>query len=272
MLQKLYEQIDSKVLTADVRESLEREFAAAVDSKASAIAESKIEEIEAELQEQQQQHIRELDEASAEYQRQLEAGLNERYANADKELTQHKQMLNEKAQQYVDERLSNINHQIDLYASHIADSLIKESKEQLAKNNHNLKTQAMYEALSTFAGLAGHNLGLEINKAAKQASEDYNEQISSLIEDNQRLKNEIKALRNNLIFERTTSDLSLMERERMRMSVAGLIDNADPEDLKTNLMNLKESLNSEPELEFDSIKTREDKRRDGISDLLFKNI
>ena len=49
MLQKLYEQIDSKVLTADVRESLEREFAAAVDSRASAIADSRVEEIETEL-------------------------------------------------------------------------------------------------------------------------------------------------------------------------------------------------------------------------------
>ena len=269
MLQKLYEQIDSKVLTADVCESLEREFAAAVDSRASAIADSRVEEIETELQEQQQQHIRELDEAAAQYQRQLETELKERYADAEKELNRHKLMLNEKAQQYVDERLASINHQIDLYASHVADSLIEESKKTLVENNHNLKTQAMYEALSTFAELAGHNLGLEINDVAKKASENYNAQITSLIEDNQRLKNEIKALRNTLIFERTTSDLSLMQRERMRLSVAGMIDNADPGDLKINLMNLKESLNSEPELKFDA---PDAKRKDGISDLLFKNI
>lgn len=269
MLQKLYEQIDSKVLTADVRESLEREFAAAVDSRASAIADSRVEEIETELQEQQQQHIRELDEAAAQYQRQLETELKEKYANVDEELNIHKRMLNEKAQQYVDERLASINHQIDLYASHVADSLIEESKKVLVENNHALKTQAMYEALSTFAALAGHNLGLEINTAAKKANEDYNEKISSLIEDNQRLKSEIKALRNNLIFERTTSDLSLMERERMRLSVAGLIDNTDPGDLKAYLMNLKESLNSEPELKFGATDA---KRKDGISDLLFKNI
>lgn len=269
MLQKLYEQIDSKVLTADVRESLEREFAAAVDSRASAIADSRVEEIETELQEQQQQHIRELDEAAAEYQRQLETELKERYANVDEELNKHKRMLNEKAQQYVDGRLASINHQIDLYASHVADSLIEESKKALVENNRTLKTQAMYEALSTFAALAGHNLGLEINNVAKKTSEDYNEKISSLIEDNQRLKSEIKALRNNLIFERATSDLSLMARERMRLSVADLIDNANPVDLKANLMNLKESLNSEPELKFDATDA---KRKDGISDLLFKNI
>ena len=270
MLQKLYEQIDSKVLTADVRESLEREFAAAVDSRASAIADSRVEEIEAELQEQQQQHIQELDEASAEYQRQLEAELHERYADAEKSLKEHKLMLNEKAQQYIDERLADINHQLDLYASHVADAIINESRDVLKDLNVDYKTKAMYTALETFAGLAGHNLGLEINEAAGRANDEYDDKMSALIERNQKLEREVKALRNNLIFERETGDMSMYQRERMRLSLAGLIDTADEQDLKTNLMNLKESYNSEPELDFDQIE--QSKRADGISDLLFKNI
>ena len=265
------EQIDSKVLTADVRESLEREFAAAVDSRASAIAESKVEEIEAELQEQQQQHIRELDEASAEYQRQLEAELHERYADADAEIKKHKLMLNEKAQQYVDERLAEINYQVDRYASHVASELAESAKQYLKESNQSQKTQAMYEALSKFAELAGHDLGLEINKAAAVANEKYNEKITELIDENQRLKNKVKMLNNNLIFERGTSDMSLMQQERMRLSLAGMIDNAEPDELKTSLKNLKESMNSEPELEFEP-DDADAKRQSGISDLLFKNI
>lgn len=271
MLQKLYEQIDSKVLTADVRESLEREFAAAVDSRASAIAESKVEEIEAELQEQQQQHIRELDEASAEYQRQLEAELHERYADADAEIKKHKLMLNEKAQQYVDERLAEINYQVDRYASHVASELAESAKQYLKESNFNQKAQAMYEALNKFAELAGHDLGLEINKAAAVANEKYNEKITELIDENQRLKNKVKMLNNNLIFERGTADMSLMQQERMRLSLAGMIDNAEPDELKTSLKNLKESMNSEPELEFEP-DDADAKRQSGISDLLFKNI
>ena len=270
MLQKLYEQIDSKVLTADVCESLEREFAAAVDSKASAIADSRVEEIEAELQEQQQQHIQELDEAAAEYQRQLEAELHEHYADAKKVLKEHKLMLNEKAQQYIDERLADIDHHIDLYASHVADAIINESRDVLKDLNVDSRARAMYTALETFAGLAGHNLGLEIDEAADRANDEYNDKMTALIEQNQELRKEIKALRNNLIFERETGDLSMYQRERMRLSLAGLIDTADAHDLKANLMNLKESYNSEPELDFDQIEQSE--RRDGISDLLFKNI
>lgn len=270
MLQKLYEQIDSKVLTADVRESLEREFAAAVDSRASAIADSRVEEIEAELQEQQQQHIQELDEASAEYQRQLEAELNEHYADAEQDIEEHKLMLNEKAQQYIDERLADINHQLDLYASHVADTIVRESLDVLRDVNVDLKARAMYTALETFAGLAGHNLGLEIDEAANRANDEYNDKMSALVEQNQELQREIKALRNNLIFERETSDMSMYQRERMRMSLAGLIDTADVHDLKANLMNLKESYNSEPELDFDEME--QSKRAEGISDLLFKNI
>ena len=270
MLQKLYEQIDSKVLTADVRESLEREFAAAVDSRASAIADSRVEEIEAELQEQQQQHIRELDEASEEYQRKLEAELNERYAEAEKELNQHKLMLNEKAQQYIDERLAQINHQIDLYASRVAEDVTEDLEESLTTSAQQLKAQAMYDALCTFASLAGHNLGLEIDQAAKEVSKDYNNRISNLIEANRQLQAENKALRNNLIFERNTADLTMRERERMRMSLSGLIDTADEQDLEANLMSIKESLESEPELDFEA--DAEAKRKGGISDLLFKNI
>lgn len=270
MLQKLYEQIDSKVLTADVRESLECEFAAAVDSRASAIADSRVEEIEAELQEQQQQHIQELDEAAAEYQRQLEAELHERYADAKKVLKEHKLMLNEKAQQYIDERLADIDHRLDLYASHVADAIINESRDVLKDLNVDHRARAMYTALETFAGLAGHNLGLEIDEAANRANDEYNDKMTALLEQNQKLRKEVKALRNNLIFERETGDMSMYQRERMRLNLAGLIDTADEHDLKANLMNLKESYNSEPELDFDQIE--QSQRTEGISDLLFKNI
>lgn len=266
MLQKLYEQIDDKVLTADVRETLEREFAAAVESKASAIADSRVEEIEAELHEQQQQHIRELDEAAAEYQRQLEAELHDRYADADNELTAHKQMLNEKAQQYIDERLAEIDNQVDLYASHVADAIVEESKDSIKEGVVEMKARAMYSALETFAGVAGHALGLEIDKAAQRSDDEYNDKISALIEDNQHMKKEIKSLKNRLLFEHNTSDMSMYQRERMRMSLAGLIDTAEEEDLIANLMNIKESFKSEPELEF------KPKRQGEISDLLFKNI
>lgn len=267
MLQKLYEQIDSKVLTADVRESLEREFAAAVDSKASAIADSRIEEIEAELHEQQQQKLRELDESAAAYEAELQAQYNERSAEFDDSLNEHKLMLNQKAQEYIDERLDETNRMIDLYASRVADELVNIVKEPLSEHCTVLKANAMYNAMATAASLAGHDIGLAINESAKNAVVDYNNRISQLIEENRALKSQVKSLNNHLIFEKTTEGLSMYQKERMRLGVAGLIESADAEDLKANLMNIKESYNSDAELDFS-----ETKKSHEISDLLFKNI
>lgn len=268
MLQKLYEQIDSKVLTADVRESLEREFAAAVESKASEIAESRIEEIEAELQEQQQLRLMQLDEDAAEYKREIAEQYSERVEDAEQGVDDHKALLNEKAQEYVDARLADINKTIEDYATRCADEIIKESREVLKNTNKELKASAMYEALHTFAKLAGRNLALDIDKTAARNNRDYNARITKLVAENRELNDRIRALENNLIFEQVTSDMSMYQRERIRMSVAGLIDTADPAELRTNLLNIKESYDSEPELDFE----KPSSDRGDLSSLLYKNI
>lgn len=267
MLQKLYEKIDGKVLTADVRESLQREFAAAVESKAGSIAEARIEEIEAELQEQHQQHIKELDEACDEYRRKLEAEFSERAANSDDELERHKLMLNEKAQEYIDMRLREADRMIDLYATRCANEIAEVAQEAVVDRNTVLKVNAMYEALSTFAAMAGHNIGMEINEVAKTENERYNDRISALIDENHALQAENKALNNRLIFEQATGDVSMYQRERMRVGLAGMIDDAEPDTLEANLKNLKESYKTSSELDF-----AKSSRRDDVGDLLFKNI
>lgn len=268
MLQKLYEQIDDKVLTPAVRESVEREFASAVESKANIIAEAKIDEMEAELLEQHQQQLNMLNEAAIEYENMLKSQYDDLSNEVEVKLNSHKLELNQKAEQYINEKLENINDVIDLYTSKIVSSLAESIKEDSNDTQLVLKAQAMYEALSKFASLAGYDLGRELNESARTADNNYNERVNELLEENRKLQDQVKSLKNNLVFEQCTSDMSMYQKERMRLGLTGLIDDADEEDLKASLMNLKESYNSESELKFnESID-----RSDSVSDLLLKNI
>lgn len=269
MLKELYKHIDDKVLTAELRESLERDFAAAVDSKASELTEKRVAEAVAKLTSEHQEHERELDIQANEMQRSLEETLAQKLAESDAALVEHKRKLNEEADKYIKEKIAAINKQVDCYAKYAADVIVEEAADTLFEQNRDLKASTMYEALRVLASTAGHDLGREINESARNTEDSLNKRIDALVNENSKLKSELKASKNNLLFEQMTSDLSLYQREKMKTSLKGIIETIDENELKTNLVSLKESFSSPSE---EDVLYKNGKRHNSINSLLFRNI
>jgi len=112
MLKEIFESLDKTVFTAELRESLERQFNEAVEVQANALVEERIEEELDTLSEKSEAHIDLLNEKSNEHIKML----NEQSNNVD----EHIEMLNEKSDEHIemlneksDEHIKMLNEKSD---------------------------------------------------------------------------------------------------------------------------------------------------------------
>ena len=136
MLDKLFESLDEKVFTAELKQSLQEKFDDAVEVKASVIAESRIEEEIDSLNEKSEKHI---------------------------------EFLNEKAEEYVEMKQAEMLESLDKYLERIVDEFVAEAKESLDESVKNEKADMIIEAFDSMLVATGVKVASIVE--AKQESE-----------------------------------------------------------------------------------------------------
>ncbi len=220
MLEKLFESLDEKVFTPELKDSLVESFNDAVEAK----VQDKIDE----LSEKSEEHIDLLSEKAEDF----------------------KTMLEEEAK----EKEEALLEQVDMYLEKVVDEFIVEAEEKLETNLVNEKADLMVEAFDTML-VAG---GVDVQKIveakeeteAEHKLEESIEKYDALIEENIRLEKENAELIKLGVIAEMSAGMSILEAEKFT-ELAELVEFEKSEEYaeKLNLIkeNIKEDTGANPE-------------------------
>jgi len=212
MLEKLFESLDEKVFTAELRESLESQFNEAVELKAASIAEARIEEEIDSLNEKSESHI---------------------------------EFLNEKADQYVEMKQTEMIDSLDRYLDRVVEEFMSEAKEALEESVKSEKADMIIEAFDSMIVATGTDVA-RIVEAKDESSidkklEESVEKHDKLVEENISLKEENDKLIKMGIIAEMAEGLSLVESEKFK-KLADLVEFSKDEAFAEKLETIKESV------------------------------
>lgn len=218
MLDKIFESLDDKVFTTDLKESLTTEFEVAVEEKAASIAETRIEEEIESLNEKSEQHI---------------------------------EMLDEKAEEYVELKQAEMVESLDKYLDRIVEEFVSEAKDALTESIKNEKADMIIEAFDSMIVATGVKLA-QIVEAKDNAEVDnkLEESISkydALVEENIALEEENKDLAKCGIIAEMKDGLSLVESDKFE-KLAGIVEFSKDEVFVQKLETIKESVKGTAEV------------------------
>ena len=227
MLEKLFESLDEKVFTTELKEALEVQFNEAVEAKAAVIAEAKIEEEINSLNEKSEAHI---------------------------------EFLNEKADAYVAMKQTEMVESLDAYLDRVVSEFIAEAQTALDESIKTEKADMIIEAFDTMLTATG----VEVAKIVEAKDEsDVEKKLEESIEKYDSLVEEVIALQqeNNTLIKlgviaEMKEGLSIVEAEKF-VKLADLVEFTKDEAFAAKLETIKESVKGAVEVEEikESVKT-----------------
>ena len=229
MLNKLFESLDEKVFTTELKASLETSFNEAVELKSVELSEKIIEE-----------KIEELQEKSEEFKAKLE----------------------EEAKQKQEELLESV----DTYLERVVDDFLEESKESLDESLKAEKSDMIIEAFDAMITAGGVDVAKIVE--AKESSEAENKLAESvkkydeLVEENIQLSKENSKLLKIGIIQETAEGLSLVEAEKFK-KLADIVEFSNDESYLSKLHTIKESIQvkeKKDELNEDKAEDKQEKQ------------
>lgn len=228
MLEKLFESLDEKVFTVELKEALEVQFNEAVEAKAVSIAEARIEEEIDSLNEKSEQHI---------------------------------EFLNEKADAYVALKQAEMVESLDKYLDRIVSEFIVEAKEALDESVKSEKADMIIEAFDSMLTATGVEVAKIVEAKDESAVEKKLEEsvakYDSLVEEVIGLKTENDTLVKLGVINEMKEGLSIVEAEKF-VKLADLVEFTRDEAFATKLETIKESVKGavvEEEVVAESTKT-----------------
>jgi hypothetical protein len=212
MLDKLFEALDDKVFTPDLKESLETQFNEAVEAKSTIVANEKIEEAVESLNEKSEEHI---------------------------------EFLSEKADAYVALKQSEMVDSLDKYLDRVVSEFVSEAQESLDESVKSEKADMIIEAFDTMLTATGVEVA-KIVEAKDDSSADNKlaesvEKHDSLVEEIISLKDENDTLIKMGVVNEMKEGLSIVESEKFE-KLAGLVEFSKDEAFATKLETIKESV------------------------------
>lgn len=229
MLDKLFESLDEKVFTADLKESLTESFNKAVSEKAEIIAEELLESrVEAKAAELVEAKLDELD-AKAE--------------ELTKELTEAKDA---EIKELREAELATLHDYLD----RVVEKLVTEATDAITESITNEKADLMVEAFDAMLLASGVTVK-HIQEASAVTNESTDVKLTesiakydALIEENIALEKEVAKLHKEKMISEATAALTLVESEKVT-KLAAMIEFTNDESYKAKLATLVESISKE---------------------------
>lgn len=212
MLEKLFESLDEKVFTPELKKALEAQFNEAVETKAESIAEAKIEE--------------EID------------SLNEK-------AEQHVEFLNKKSEEYIAMKQTEMVESLDKYLERVVDKFVAEAKDLLAESVKSEKADMIIEAFDAMLVATGVQVAKIVEAKDETAIEtklaENTVKYDALVEENIALSEENKKLIKMGVISELKEGLSLVEAEKFE-KLAELVEFSKSGEFLTKLTTIKESV------------------------------
>jgi len=172
MLKELFESLDEKVFTAELRESLETQFNEAVEQKASVIAQERIDEEIDVLGEKSEEHINMLNEKSEEHIEMLNEKSEEHINLLNEKSEEHIEYLDNKAEEYVAIKLDEMVDSVDAYLDKVVDDFVNEAKSSLEESTKSEKADMIIEAFDTMLVATGVDVARIVEAKDESAAEN----------------------------------------------------------------------------------------------------
>jgi len=208
MLEKLFETLDEKVFTSEVKEDLQSQFNEAVEVKALEVAAEKMEE-----------KISDLEEKSEEYKAILE-------------------------QEY-DEKSKTLFEQVDAYLEKVVDDFIEDSKGALDESIKSEKADMIIEAMQSMLISTGVEIA-KIEEAKNSSEPEFQLQemtakYDAIIEENIKLEKANEKLLKMGIISELKEGMNVVEGEKFE-KLADLVDFENSESYLNKLITIKENI------------------------------
>ena len=223
MLEKLFESLDEKVFTVELKEALEVQFNEAVEAKAAQIAEAKIEAEIDSLNEKSEQHI---------------------------------EFLNEKADAYVAMKQTEMVESLDKYLERVVSEFVAEAKEALEESVKSEKADMIIEAFDSMLTATGVEVAKIVEAKDESAVEKKLEEsvakYDTLVEENITLKQENDTLVKMGVINEMKEGLSIVEAEKF-VKLADLVEFTRDEAYASKLETIKESVKGAVEVKEEEV-------------------
>lgn len=231
---KLLESLDNKIFTVEMKESLEKEFNEAVDTKAKILAEKIIAQEKTELQENFQKKIDENTRAKDEYIDYL-----------DEKASEYTNMLDEKAEEYVELFKKEFLDQADAYLDHAVSESLEEIKDSLKQAEDVAKADALSAMFKKMCETACVNVDEIVSQKSYEVDEGVKAKLDKALEENIKLKDENRKLLKMGLINELSEGLSLRQQERFKTIAERFIGFNDPKEYADELTKLKNEIKSE---------------------------
>lgn len=189
MLETLFESVDEKVFTPELKEKITEAFNDAVDTKSHLIAEDLKEETKAQLNE---------------------------------EAENYKQQLDEAFEQYVDDYQHKLLENVNNYLSKIVDDFVTENSQKLNEMVKPHKADALLSLFEKTTNVLGEELSDIVNENAAKVrddSESYKDECNSLMESNLQLKEDLFNTKKAAIAAELSEGLTIPQQDAFRSLV-----------------------------------------------------
>jgi len=233
MLDKMFESLDEKVFTPELKSDLTEKFEAAVKAKAEEIAkeglDEKIEVKAAEIaSEKIEEKIQELETLSEEVKTKLE---------------EHKEKLEEEYK----EKESELTDQVDTYLEKVVDDFVAESKESLEESLKDEKADMIIEAMDAMITSTGVKIS-QITEAkdsldAESKLKELTEKYDTLVEENIKLEKQKVELVKKGVIEEISEGLDVIDTEKFN-KMADMINFDSFDSFVEKLQLVRESIGS----------------------------
>ena len=211
-LSALFESLDEKVFTPELKKALEAQFNEAVETKAESIAEAKIEEEIDSLNEKAEQHI---------------------------------EFLNKKAEEYIATKQAEMVESLDKYLERVVDKFVAEAKDLLAESVKSEKADMIIEAFDAMLVATGVQVAKIVEAKDETAIDaklaESTAKYDALVEENIALSEENKKLIKMGVISELKEGLSLVEAEKFE-KLAELVEFSKSGEFLTKLTTIKESV------------------------------
>lgn len=211
-ISKLFESLDDKVFTADLKESLEIQFNEAVELKVQELVEAKTLALEEKAEEYAEMKV---------------------------------EMIEEKAEEFVEKKMQELSESVERYLDRIIEDFINESKEKLEESIKSEQSEMIIEAFDSLLVATGVELSKIVEAKEendeKSKLEESIKKYDNLVEENISLKEENDKLVKLGIINEMKEGLSLLESEKFEKA-ASIVDFSRDNSYVNKLEIIKESI------------------------------